>query len=381
MSRPTSSATAAKSSVGGVTLATSVATRRSAACSSAERRALGARGLELASGLRVGDRGRDELGETGESRLGVGRRRFVAQRPDTDRAPDTALDRDRHTDSRADADRQPVLDVGLLGVVVEPHRAPGLSHQRGQGTPLKSPRVHGGQGRPTRAVSGDERRRVVGVEPNQSRHVGGEQPADLLGDRGEKLRRRCSARDERRHATKRGLLVGDRSHLLARLGVRDRGRDELGEVGEALLRTRGQRTAAREDGDLTPRPPREHDRAGDPRLRVLGADEVVDQSPDRSGVDSDRASAEQLRHAGHRWAGIEAEADGRSVGHGAADGEESPQPIRVVSREAGLVRVQQLVNLLGDRSEDLVGGSTTRDERRHPPQRRLLVGDRAQLLA
>ena len=110
--------------------------------------------------------------------------------PTLDRTPQAALDRDRHADRRADAERGHPAWVGLRGIVVESHRAPRLAHQRGHGTSLKPPGLADGQGRPALAASGDERHRVVGAVPKQHRHVGREEPSDLLRDRREDLGRR-----------------------------------------------------------------------------------------------------------------------------------------------------------------------------------------------
>ena len=68
----------------------------------------GPRGGHLGLRLGIRDRGRGQLGEPGQPRLGTVRQRFVAV-PRSD-APQAALDADRHADGRAEADL--VGDVG-----------------------------------------------------------------------------------------------------------------------------------------------------------------------------------------------------------------------------------------------------------------------------
>src|SRR6185437_7127200 len=71
----------------------------------------------------------------------------------------------------------------------------------------------------------DDRDQAVRVVPAHHRVVDLQQPPGFLGDRGEHLLWRRSARDKGRHPAQRRLLLGEPAQLYARLRVGDRGRD------------------------------------------------------------------------------------------------------------------------------------------------------------
>ena len=50
--------------------------------------------------------------------------------------------------------------------------------------------------------------------------------------------------DDRGHPSQRGLFLGELGELLMSLAVRDRCREQLGELGESLLGVAGQRLLA-----------------------------------------------------------------------------------------------------------------------------------------
>jgi hypothetical protein len=77
--------------------------------------------------------------------------------------------------------------------------------------------------------------------------LGAEQPLDLLRDGGEDVSRRHFACDQRRHPPQRRLLAREPLEVLARLGVRDRGREQVREVGQQPLRPRRERMMERGD--------------------------------------------------------------------------------------------------------------------------------------
>ena len=80
------------------------------------------------------------------------------------------------------------------------------------------------------APASDRRCRSVAVIPADDRDVRVEQLADLHRNGIEDLAGWSIASDERRNAPQRCLLVGEYRSGLTRLGVGDRGCDELGEV-------------------------------------------------------------------------------------------------------------------------------------------------------
>src|SRR5205085_3307933 len=77
--------------------------------------------------------------------------------------------------------------------------------------------------------SGHHGGRVAGLEAGEGRDVRTEEPAYLLGDSGEDLRRRGLSGNERRHAPQRGLLLGESPYLRPRLRIGDGRGDELRE--------------------------------------------------------------------------------------------------------------------------------------------------------
>ena len=116
----------------------------------------------------------------------------------------------------------------------------------------------GGAGLAPLRDHGDRR---VGLVADHSRVVDAEEPCHLLGDRGEDLRRRRLVRDERRHAPQRGLLLREATRLGPRLGVRDRRRHQLGELGQPRLGVLWERLLPGRGGDRhAPHAAVDHDR-------------------------------------------------------------------------------------------------------------------------
>jgi len=91
----------------------------------------------------------------------------------------------------------------------------------------------------------NDRDHAVRVVPAHHRVVDLQQLPDFLGDRGEHLLRRRSARDKGRHPAQRRLLLGEPAQFYSRLRVGDCGRDQLGEPGQPDLDVRRQRLVAR----------------------------------------------------------------------------------------------------------------------------------------
>ena len=126
------------------------------------------------------------------------------------------------------------------------------------------------------APAGDRRRRAVAVEDVQYRKVGIEEQPDRLSDGREDLTGGRLLRDEYRHPAQRRLLLGERCHLLAGVGVRDCGRRQLREVGQAGLGHCGHRAISGPDSNRPPHPALDEDRMGDrgpqcpPPVRLAG---------------------------------------------------------------------------------------------------------------
>ena len=193
----TSLATAAETSDGDDSCATSVATRRSAACSSARRLASArASAFEIAvanSSVNCASRASVSSGN-GSSRVEAANTP-AHTRPSTTIGTPTA---DRIASCRASSTPRQLHRP-------EPHCASAVP-QRPQlvvhGPPSADPKasVRGAPG-------GHERHRVVGLEAHQGCRIGAHEPADLLVDRREQLVLRHAARDERRDPPKRRLLL------------------------------------------------------------------------------------------------------------------------------------------------------------------------------
>ena len=195
-------------------------------------------------------------------------------------APQPPVDDDRRADRRADPDvPEPLGDAGRRRRRSCPSVRGGRSaHQRRDAGPSSSdpradrlldpgtaPDAHGGH-------------RAVALEAADVGGVDAEELADLARDRREDLRRIDPARDERRHAPQRGLLVGEPAHLAPRLGVRDRGGHELGEVGEPRLGVRRERRSAFEDATTRPTDARRRRSGAHRRGDAQGAELVGDRA-------------------------------------------------------------------------------------------------------
>jgi hypothetical protein len=122
-----------------------------------------------------------------------------------------------------------------LREIVDAAGSPGPKHQCGCSHSFqrhtRADRKRGGKLPPAR----DDARLPVGLVAENSRVLEVQDPADLFGDRGEDLQRWALFRHQRGHSSQGGLLLGQPRHLGPRLGVRDGGGDQLGEVGETCL--------------------------------------------------------------------------------------------------------------------------------------------------
>ena len=248
----------------------------------------GARRGELSRGLRVRHGDGDELGEGLQALLGAGGEALVP-RLDGERAPRPPADDDRDGQRRPDPHLADLLGERAADLAVGrrdrpagrwPARSRGRSVARASSG---SPRPRG----PDRAPgTGDDRHHAVRIEPDDHRGDGSEHARDLGPDRGYDLRRGRVAGDEGRDPPQGGLVLEQLGDLGAALGVRDRGGDELGEVGDLRLGARRERALALRRGrDHAPHAARDHDRAADrrtdpqlprlPRDRARGVREAV----------------------------------------------------------------------------------------------------------
>ena len=201
-----------------------------------------ARRLQVLACLRARDRERDEVAERGEPHFGVGGQRVGAA--DRDRTPARAGDDDRRRHRRAVADPQHQLLVLALGraPVVDPGGQAGfarLSDQRGlldEQASAERERVD-----PVAVEARDHGGGVVAFVAPDGRRVHLEHARALRRHGHEHALRARLRGDERRHAPKRTLLLGQPAHF-----------DELrprvvGEPALAGLLPRGQVDAARDE--------------------------------------------------------------------------------------------------------------------------------------
>jgi hypothetical protein len=194
--------TAANTSSAAAARATSVATRRSAACSSANPRS-SIRACALAIAVAA-----SSVNPASRASVPAGSGPCAGfHGHDTPQAP---LNADRHPDPRADAQLAALGGRARgAGEVVDPRRPVPLEHQRGQVPPAEAPPGAEGEGSAGAAPRGDHPNRAIRLIPEHHREVGAQQPPGLPGDRGEHLLRRRRPGRQYRHPPQRGLLPGD----------------------------------------------------------------------------------------------------------------------------------------------------------------------------
>ena len=202
------------------------------------------------------------------------------------------------------------------------------------------------------------------------------QPSDLLGDGSEDLGLRGLARHERRHTPQRRLLLRQPCRLGARVGVRDGSGNQLGELREPILDVVGHGLTIRgTDADHAPHLAADDDRRPRTRTQPARAGSVRERAGDARQVDPRGASGpDLLGHCGDRRrferpVGARLERT-RPLTPGAHHG------CRAITLEAPDVddrHVQELSDLPGDGGEHLGRRRAVGDDRRDPPQRRLLL--------
>ena len=214
-----------------------------------------------------------------------------------DHAPQRAVDDDRRAGRRTD----PGAPDGVgertrdLRVVVDARGRAGLAHPRGDCRAVKVPARPDFERVLALAPGTDHCRRPVGLV---SQHVDvwqAERPADLLGHRGEHVRRAGAAGDDRRHAAQRRLLLGEDRVALTQLVVRAQ---PLRDVGE-----RHDRAAAL--GHIE-----RHRQVRDREHRPVASEEPVDVARDRLAR---RAGEEHRALGGRIWRAVRVGAMDRLV--------------------------------------------------------------------
>jgi hypothetical protein len=240
------------------------------------------------------------------------------------------------------------------------------------------------------ADAGDESRRAVGVEADDDRAVGTKDAADLLRDGREYLGRRQPSGDQRGDPAQRGLLFGEPAKFVAALlelgaalGVRDRGTDELGEAGQALLGFGRQVLAPRPDADRAPPTPLNHDRNRDAGPDTQAADGGVNERARGPAevVAASRTAGAQGDRQGQRRLRFPAASDRHLVGVIADEGEDGHRAVGIEAGDGRRVGPENVSDLVRDRREDLGRWHSAGDERGDPAQRGLFLCEAAQLAA
>jgi hypothetical protein len=210
-----------------------------------------------------------------------------------------------------------------------------------------------------------------------------EDTGDLFGDFREQRGHRRFLRHQRRHPPERGLLLRDARELDLRLGVGDRGADQLDELLQPRLGFRWERAAIQRRHDhRAPEPASDDDRAAERGARVQAARRVRD----RAGSGEPEV-VEPYRLAGPsdlRDDVAPAKRQPATVRHDLAEPAPARDDLGRVVLEADHARrsdLEQTSELLGDRVEDVRGRCAARDEGRHASQYGLFVGEPGELLA
>jgi hypothetical protein len=310
-----------------------------------------ARGRELSARLQVGDRGRHQLREVGEPALHAGRERALA-RAGRDHTPELALDDDRARKRGADPLRLDDLGHarGRRVVRVESSGPPapvnlGDDEVRIQ-LGARAHRVPGG-------VGSHDGHRAVGLEAEHGGGVRSGERLDLVAHRTEESVRRHAPRDQRGHAPQRCLLLGEHRSRLARLGVGDRRRYELGEVREPRLGVFRERLVPRrENHHRAPQTTLDRNRARDGRAHARATNDSSDL-PDLRPARSDRerlviALAEAADHDG---------------------------AVRLVADQPDVRDIEDPGDLLCDDGKELIRRRFARDEGRDLPEGGLFGGE------
>jgi hypothetical protein len=220
---------------------------------------------------------------------------------------------------------------------------------------------------------------LVAQHPNLLR---AEQLPDLFCDHGEDLRLGRLARDERRDAPKRRLLLSQPGQPGAALGIRDGGRQELRELDQARLGVRRQGfLLPGAGGHHAPDAALNDDRRANGRANAPVAKGDIDRAggidialdPRRTtGPDDERAEVVTLE--------LPPSANGKDGRGTAPRGDEGHLAVGLAAAHVRAVDQKQPPDLLCDRREHLLRCGPAGHHRRDAPQRRLLRDQRTQIL-
>ena len=217
-----------------------------------------------------------------------------------------------------------------------------------------------------------------------------EDAADLLRDGREHLGRWQPAGDQRGDPAQRGLLVGEPVEFVAAvlelgaaLGVRDRGRDEFGEVGYALFGVGREVLASRPGADRAPQPPLDHDRRRDPRPDSQPAEAVaVDVGHLAEVVEAGRVAGAQGDRQRQGRFECPAAPHRELVGVCGADaGHDGRCAVGVEADDGRGVGIEDVADLVRDGREHLAWWCPAGDQGGDPAQGGLLVGEAVEFVA
>ena len=216
--------------------------------------------------------------------------------------------------------------------------------------------------------------RRVGLVSDHPHVFDAQEPCHLLGDRCGDLRRRRLARDERRHAPQRGLLLREATRVGPRLGVRDRRRQQLRELGQPRLGVLWERLLTGRGGKRhAPHAAVDHDRDAD-RGPDRELPHLLDERPvERQLQRPEPHCAPVVAHRPQRVVQGPPGADRNACVRGAPGGHERHRVVGLEAHQGRRIGAHEPADLLVDRREQLVLRHAAGDERRHAPQRRLLL--------
>ena len=327
--------------------ATSSATRRRAACSSA-RRLLSLRALAR------GDRVARDRGELREPFLRAG-----PQRP-------VPCDRGQHAP-------QPVVaaDRRRGGVVLDHGRPARLEDTVHEAVLVGGPR-HADR-RPRAIATATE----APSTPNcHSVVTSRASRLDASGDdRVEHLRLRAAARRDLGDPAQSRLLVGELLEIEPCLGVGERDADQLGELRDARPRVGRERLGASRGGEArSPHPAADRDRDADREPDAALARLFDERASLRHLRRSEPVRAGAVAHRPQHVVDRPALADRERAVHCAPRGEQRDRVVGLEAHQGRGLGADDPRDLLVDRVEDVLLGRAARDQRRHAVQRGLLAG-------
>jgi hypothetical protein len=181
-------------------------------------------------------------------------------------------------------------------------------------------------------------------------------------------------RDQRRDPPQRRLLLGEPGEPGAGLGIRDRRRHQIGELGQPRLCVRRHRFfQAPAGGHHAPETPLDCDWRPNRRADASFAGRRTDRP---GGVvialDPDRPTSLRNQGGGVLPAKCQPGTDGEDEAGLSPGGEEGDRPVRLAAAQVREFDRKEPPDLLDNRREHLLRGHRARDQRRHAPQRRLI---------